>query len=296
VAQQVTVGTPFNTISDSFYESTNLSWGLSGRGWSFRFGGGGVPAYGGYNPSAAANFGWGFQHGNLNGWFAGSMGQGCRRGIVSQTPSITLTDGVPGYVSDSSQSPFVMGVVPVVGNCPTFNGAPTLASLNPTLPPPVLPNSRAAEAWQNAVAGAQAQRDAAEAQQVVAQANRAANRPAERRGEKPDLQDDLVLMGPAAQDAAQDNPGASLKASGESSAARPAPSVAEARRRYEAEQAEAGPQVVEYLERARHAEAMGKPAVARQYYQMAYRRASGSQRDEIRAKLLTLPASKSTAE
>ena len=68
-------------------------------------------------------------------------------------------------------------------------------------------------------------------------------------------------------------------------------SVAEARRLHEAEQAGASEEATEYLERASRAEAAGKPAVAKIYYQMAYRRASGALRGQIQARLNALDSS-----
>ena len=96
-------------------------------------------------------------------------------------------------------------------------------------------------------------------------------------------------MPPAAAPAVQVDPSAQkLAAAQSSSAGRAVPSVAEARRQYAAEQAKQHGEALAYLERARNAEATGKPNVAKVYYQMAARRASGKLREQITARLEAL--------
>lgn len=305
--QQATVSTPMHTASDSFFESTNLHWGLNGNGWFFRFGGQAVPPYGGYDPAAGASFGWGFGNRHFNGYFYGNLSQGHRSSLVSQAPSVTLSNGVPGYVSDTSQSPFVIGMIPVVG------GFPTVGVVSPAMPPAALaPSPLANPAVADALRRAQAKHDAAHGridarlgpkldaveQRIDGQVGPKLSGAQERLANKPNVKaavnDDLVLIGPGAGEEAgapaNGDPAGKLASAGASSASRPAPSVEEARRLHQKEQSETNQEVALYLERARHAEATGKSNVARQYYQMAYRRASGVQKDEIRAKLLALPA------
>jgi hypothetical protein len=88
-----------------------------------------------------------------------------------------------------------------------------------------------------------------------------------------------------------DDPSGKLAATQSSSAGRPAPSVAQARRLYAAEQAEQTEEALKYIELARNAEANGKPNVAKVYYQNAARRASGPLREQIRERLHALGAS-----
>ncbi len=92
-AQQVTVGTPFNTAGSSYYEQFGVQWGLRGNGWFARFGGPVAPPFGGFDPNAGASFGFGGRNGFLNF----SAGQGSSTTFGSQTP---------------------IGIVPVVGDGP----------------------------------------------------------------------------------------------------------------------------------------------------------------------------------
>ena len=214
-AQQVTVSTPYHSVGESFFEHMGTTWGLRGKNWFFSFGAPyfAAPPFGGFDPSAGANFGFGFQRGGVSGLWSGNFSQGLRRSFISQTPSVTLQNGLPGYVFDTSQSPFVISYVPVVGN----NNGPAAVG----------------------------------------------DRPADPSARK-------------------------VAAARSSSAGRPAVSVDEARRLYAQEQLEQKREVLAYLERARGAEETGKANVARIYYQMAYRRASGELRDQIQTRLKAL--------
>jgi len=257
-AQQVTVSTPYHSVGESFFEHMGTTWGLRGKNWFFNFGApyAAAPPFGGFDPSAGGNLGFGFQQGGVNGFFGGNFSQGLRRSFVSRTPSVTLGNGLPGYVSDSSWSPFVISYVPVVG------GFPTLGAVHPVPPPP-------------ARAGPSSLAD-----------NPAVVRT--RTG-----QDGLTSTGgrkgsATAGDVLLDESARKLAAARASSAGRPAVSVDQARRLYAREQLEQRREVLVYLERARGAENAGKANVARVYYQMAYRRASGGLRDQIRTRLKAL--------
>lgn len=267
-AQQATVTVPYHAASDRFYENMSLRWGLSGPGWFFRFGGGtGVP-FGGFDPNAGAAFGHGFHRPGLNGYFYGSLSQGSRRSLVSQTPNLTVSNGMPGYFADVSWSPFVIGTIPVVG------GFPVVGVLNPPLLVPVdnapqYPMPDPTSALPPRLATIQ---------------------PAAKSKDEP--QDDLIL-GPDDRDeppaeVGQD-PRQRLVIASESTAGRPVVSVEAAHRLRERERTEAEQEAATYVERAQQAEAVGKLNVARQYYQMAYRRATSPQREEIRTRLAPLP-------
>ena len=96
--QQVTVSSPHSAVSDSFYEHTGTSWGAQGKNWFFQFGppgnpNGAAPQFGGFSPSAGANFGFGFNGGGMNGGFLGNLSQGSRRSFTSVTPSVTMPNG-----------------------------------------------------------------------------------------------------------------------------------------------------------------------------------------------------------
>ena len=132
-AQQMTIRTPFRTASDSFFEQQQISWSGNWKGITFSYGGGAlaVPPFGGADPSAglSANFGFADKNGQIN--FATNFGSGYRQSFTTQTPSVTIMNGQTGYISDTSQTPFVISVIPVVG------AFPVTPQTLPPLPPPV---------------------------------------------------------------------------------------------------------------------------------------------------------------
>ncbi len=101
---------------------------------------------------------------------------------------------------------------------------------------------------------------------------------------KPDADDlDLGQAPPAPRSpAAAHRKLATAKAS---SAGRAVPSVAEARRLHEVEQAGGNQEARVMFERGRTAEEGGKPGVAAVYYRMAVKRATGSLREQIQERL-----------
>ena len=119
-AQQMTIRTPFHTASDSFFEQNSISWAGNWKGISFSYGGGALntPPFGSPQPNAgiSANFGFASKDGYIN--FATSFGAGNSRSFTTQEPSVTIMNGQTGFISDTSQTPFVIGVVPVVGAFP----------------------------------------------------------------------------------------------------------------------------------------------------------------------------------
>jgi len=301
-AQQVTVSTPYNSVSEGFFENMGTSWGLSGRNWSFSFGGSpwqAAPPFGGFDPSAGANSGLGWRSGGAGGYFNGNWSQGCRRSMVSQVPSVTLQNGVPGFIADASQTPFVISYIPVVG------GYVPVASFNPmqAMPPSTAASPGASGIGRDAVVNAlrqhRAERDRRERIEDGAPAKAEAarmNRPAAANVQPRSGPDDLTLIGSApppreAAGNAADEPARKLSAAQASSAGRAVPSVAEARRLYAAEKTEQDGEALVYLERGRNAEAKGKPNVAKVYYRMAANRASGKLREQVLEQLEALEAS-----
>lgn len=297
-AQQVTVTTPYASVSDSFFENMGTSFGLRGPNWSFSLFGSptqAAPQFGGFDPSAGASFGFGFGGGGVQGSFAGNFSQGSRRSLTSVAPSITLQNGVPGSISDTSQSPFVISYIPVVG------GFPTVGALLPAIPQPSYPYEGTVDgssAVQQALRQARAQQRQPSAGAVGQIDNSQPQMPAlpaaGAAGAAPGGHD-LVLGGgdkaAATADKPQDAASQKLAAAQSSLAGRPAMSVAEARRLHQAEQADERDEVLNYVRRAKAAEAAGKPNVAKIYYQMAVRRASTPLRQQIRARLSVLEAS-----
>ena len=121
-AQQVYTTTPLVNTQDSFYESFGTDWGFSQRGrngyFFFNRGGAntGIPTIGGYDPNAVASFGVGSQGRNGGFFFNAWAGQGSNRSITSTAPGLMLQNGSSGIVQDISVRPFVMGLIPVVGD------------------------------------------------------------------------------------------------------------------------------------------------------------------------------------
>lgn len=83
--QQVTVETPLVGVHDGFHEhfGAGFGFGIGGRGGSFGFG--------------------------LHG------ASGSHRSLSMSAPSVTVTNGGTGFMQDVTLSPFVTGLVPVVG-------------------------------------------------------------------------------------------------------------------------------------------------------------------------------------
>jgi general secretion pathway protein D len=74
-----------------------------------------VPQFGGYQPGAGATLGFAILS-DLEAFFVIEAAQGDRRSNVLQAPKVTLFNGQNAVVSDTSQSPFVISVIPVVGD------------------------------------------------------------------------------------------------------------------------------------------------------------------------------------
>jgi len=310
-AQQVTIGTPFHSLSDGFFENAGTSWGVRGKNFFFQQGGGpnqAAPAFGGFDPSAGLSGGWGFGGGGLNGSFNFNYSQGYRQSFVSQTPMVTLMNGQQAFFSDTSQSPFVISQIPVVGGFPTMlygypgGAAPVYPMYSPGQVMPVTNphNHRVQQFIQQQQAEQQRQarrRDRLEraAQQVGRfdpnQAPRGQHAALPRQDAALDGGGDLNLRGaaeraeaapPAARPA---SPAERLATAQESSAGRPVPSVAEARRLHQLEQGDPQGEAMALFERGRTAEDEGKPGVAKIYYNMAVKQAAGPLRGQIQARL-----------
>ncbi len=265
-AQQTTVTTPFHANSTSFFEQIGTQWGVTGPNFNFQFGGAGMgqPPFGNADPSAGIRSGWAVRSGPWTADFNFVAAQGSRSGMVSQAPSITLPNGVPGYFSDTSQSPFVVSYIPVVGSAPQLPFATMVA-------PPV--------GFGNPYSGmgpSHAEQGNPRVQAMLRE--RAAG------GQPPDR---APPRNPTAAPAPAEPERAPAPAAlhGASTAAAAAPSVAEARVLHQQEQAAANGEAMQLLERGITAEASGKPGVARIYYRMAADRAEGPLREQVEARL-----------
>lgn len=294
---QVTVSTPLHTLNDSFFEHRGIGWGASGNNWFFNFGSPtmSAPAFGGFDPSAGLSFGGAFRRNGVNGFFNGNFSQGHRSSFTSQTPIVTLQNGMPGWVSDSSLSPFVMGFVPIVGGWPTVAAPrrmPPAAYVTPggnTGHAAVLDRLNRARRGQGAPPDdvPVAQRPARPAPlPAVAPAMPKVARPQEASNDG----DELVLVAPRDSANASPSRASGSLSAGSSTASRGAISVAQARRLRAAELAAVQEEAEAFFERGRGAEAAGKANVARLYYERAARRATGPLREQILAKLSALQA------
>ncbi|MGO8688451.1 MAG: hypothetical protein ACLQLG_02370 [Thermoguttaceae bacterium] len=268
LAQQVGVRTPFTTTNNSFFEQNSVSWSGNWGGVHFQFGTPtlATPTFGSPAPGAGLSTGFSINNGNSNLNFGLSLSQGARQSLVSQTPMLTLTNGQPGFMSDTSQTPFVIGQVPVVGGAsPMLGNVPTVPAVDPGA---AAGDGTGVPGWVNPQVKEMVQRWAAGAGQQQAGG-----------GQAP------VGNSAAAQAARR------LFAAQESSAGRAAPSVAEARRFHELEQAAGAADLNVLMERARTAEEEGKPGVAKIYYQMVVKRASGDLKSQARDRLEALRTS-----
>lgn len=286
--QQVTVGTPSRTVSDSFFERIGVHWGFNWKGLGVRFGGPNMatPPFGRFDPNAGIHGGFAVNRPGFNGFFNWAADQGYRQSFVTQVPSITLTNGVPGYISDTSQSPFVISYIPVVG------GFPTVGRVTPIMPVPTYSLADPAagnyrvEAFRRHLAEQQRRAASGLPEPPAAPAGHEKPGPLPAPGDP-----DPAGAGPAA--AGREGPAQRLARARASSAGRPAPSLAEARRLHELEQAAANGEARVFFERGLTAEEDGKPRVARIYYEMAAKRAHGPLREQIRSRLAALSPSSS---
>ena len=73
-----------------------------------------IPQFGGFDPTQAATLGFAIMS-DIEAYFFITAAQGDRRSNVLQAPKVTLFNGQTAMVSDTSQTPFVMSVIPVVG-------------------------------------------------------------------------------------------------------------------------------------------------------------------------------------
>jgi general secretion pathway protein D len=73
-----------------------------------------VPQFGGFDATAGASVGFAILS-DIEAYFFINAAQGDKRTNVLQAPKVTLFNGQQAFVSDTSQTPFVISVIPVVG-------------------------------------------------------------------------------------------------------------------------------------------------------------------------------------
>ncbi len=74
-----------------------------------------VPQFGGFTPGAGATFGFAILS-DIEAFFFIEASEGDTRANVLQAPKVTLFNGQVAFVADTIQTPFVISVVPVVGD------------------------------------------------------------------------------------------------------------------------------------------------------------------------------------
>ena len=102
-AAVVGMQTPTTFSSDLDVPFTQNSFGLA------------VPQFGGFDATAGASLGFAILS-DIEAYFFINAAQGDRRSNVLQAPKVTLFNGQQATVTDQTQSPFVISVIPVVGD------------------------------------------------------------------------------------------------------------------------------------------------------------------------------------
>ena len=281
--QQVRNELRFNTLNDSFYERQGVNFGFNLRGadpaggrgvigldptgqptpngdLQFRQGGAAsaVPQFGGHDAGSDGTLGFATRGNEGDLLFNFFSGQGSSRSNVTQAPVVVIPNGGSGTVSDTSQTPFVTGVIPVVG-------APNMQAMTGY----GLPLSQPQSVVQQRLQQLQYERIRPATQPSTA-GNGQGLRPAPTK----------VSL-----------PSAGGPAGGPSSADHGDLSVAAIRRQQQSttgNAADSNSDMSAWIERARGAEDAGKVNVALIYYKMAARRASGDQKQQLIDKIREL--------
>ena len=248
-AQQVTVTTPMQSVSDRFYESTNVGWSFGVRSGPKvkvfgRFGSpaAAAPPFGGFDPNAGLRSGFAVRNKDFGARFGFNFAQGSQRSFTTTAPTITLTNGVPGFLFNGRQVPFVTGVVPVLG----FGGA---------LPP-----------------GGHRPSDTVAARVLRGELKL----PGRRRG---------AALQPAQ---ASDEPAERAQPARPPSVITAPPGPSTLRRQRQAQQAANLERAREYFQRGQKVEASGKPQVAKHFYRLAARYAGGELKQTILKRLASV--------
>ena len=289
---QTTIGTPAHSLNDGFFENIGTSFNFSLRGApigpnargvvglgpnmqlqpNIQFQNLGFPGIpnGQGNPASAGTFGFSILNPNFNASFFVAAGQGSTRSSGTVAPSVTVMNGQQGTFSATTQFPFVIGVVPVVGGF-----SPGFVGFDPS------------SAWSGSVAVQPSYSTALQEKLDRIHAGATSGvRPGAGGGSSGGLLgvESLSLAKPAGNDVI----GGKLLAARDSSAGQAADSVRDIQAAQEAADAEKERELEEILEKARAAEAEGKKSVAKVYYQQAARRVEGSQLVELQAKIREL--------
>jgi len=304
LAQQMTIGTPLHTVREGFFEHIGLQWALQGRNWAIQFGGADLapPTIGGFQPGAGIQGGFQFGGPGWSGQLQFSTAQGNTRTLTSNTPVVTVMNGATGYVADTSLSPFVIGLIPVVGAgglSPWGGTAPGLGVAGPQMPAwvPVRGTSKVERFWAEG-GSIGASRYVPVAGSATAQAAASSGGfPASggaRTGSNRQTSSLLEVKALGGAGTGVDESLEQLRQAQQSTAGQAVPSVAEARALRQAEAQQANQEALHLFQRGQQAEQAGKTNVALAYYRMAAQRASGNLKQQILARLAQLQSVSST--
>ncbi|MCG8586103.1 MAG: hypothetical protein MI757_15450, partial [Pirellulales bacterium] len=252
---QTTLETRSHNISDSFYERIGVDFDFDIGGFKFRQGSfdAAIPSVGGFTgDQAGATFGFSSRKGKNRSRLRFALGQGSTRTHSMEAPVLTVANGRQGFVTNTTQIPFVTNVIPVVNNWrgPINAVPPNFAAMPGFGQPPV---TSVTPYYGNATAGLESRMRAA-----ALAASREEDYPRRSRPKQPQ-QANLNV----------DKHSQRLYEARGSSAGQPAPSVASIL----ASQAEADTasqdEAMSFFERGLDAEERGKTGVAKIYYRNA---------------------------
>ena len=289
--QQVAISTPFHNVNDDFFERIGVGFGFNINAPAPTVGGNsgvvgllsdgsvnpngniqfrqgsidsGVPPVGGHDPAADANIGFGLLGSEGAALFNFIGGQGNNRSHVSQVPTVVIPSGGTGSFIDTSQTPFVTGLIPVVGHAPAL---------------PYYPVSRATTYYP---LHDRINRYRQQQHEVQQRRQRGEAAPA----------DKAAMVAAGVDLKKEDKLALNLIASRGSTAGHGDLSVAEIKRRRKASEATAeraaSGEILALIERGRGAEEAGKASVAVIYYRQAASRADGELKQELAEKIKQL--------
>ena len=269
---QVTMTVPSHNISDSFYERIGVDFDFDIGDFKFRQGSfdAAIPQVGGFTGDrAGANFGFSTSKGKNRARLRFALGQGSNRTHSMEAPVLTVSNGRQGFVTNTTQIPFVTNVVPIVNN---WRGPIAAVPVNFAAQPGFgqQPITSVTPYYGNATAGLESRL-------------RAAALAASREDDDDQLRYDQKRPAKSAIQVEQHT--RQLDAARGSSAGQPAPSVAAIRAAQAAATAADDSEALEHYRRGQAAEQRGKLGVAKIYYRNALQTASGSLRDEIQQRL-----------
>jgi len=297
------ITSPFNTVNNSFFErqGVGFNFGLRTGGnligigrdgqptpngdINFNQGGFGaaLPPFGGFDNNAGGQTGFAINNGAGTFNFNFDFAQGNNRTLVNETPTIVLPNGGTGFVSDATVQPFVISLIPVVGQGGAIGNPYMIAH-----PYFDVPFSGAPQQYFSPAGPSQVQRFLGDPQALRSLTNSAA-RSDLAHGElaRNELDRAVEALPPprAENPIARDLASAAGGNTAPSTASLPAASVAAIRAGRSAENAAIQQQAARHLADGRRAEEEGKPGVARIYYQRGLKQARGKLRQQLQSRL-----------